>query len=272
MSYIDPTESMDVLGVPGRLTHRTVHPKSKPGCWFIQRWISESRATGRGTKLQVELRFDDECGNGHNSFAIVAEEKDPKVRRDGGIVAGGCLHEEIARVFPELAPLIRWHLCFTDGPMHYIANTVFLAGDRDCNGLRKGETRQRTGRGGRPMYELIAAAPSGTLLKTADPVGADGTVPLFRLETLVTTDPGADPATLVVPALYWCPLMTAGEGKPRELDKARVAACWPEATDEQLSAEPDELRAVLTARLPALLAEFRAAVEGIGFLWERVAA
>jgi hypothetical protein len=38
-----------------------------------------------------------------------------------------CLHDEIAKAFPELAKYIKWHLCSTDGPMHYVANTVFHA-------------------------------------------------------------------------------------------------------------------------------------------------
>ena len=43
------------------------------------------------------------------------------------------------------------------------------------------------------------------------------------------------------------------------------AAIWPEATDEELTA-PD-LKERLEARLPALLEEFQAAVESLGFTW-----
>ena len=57
------------------------------------------------------------------------------------------------------------------------------------------------------------------------------------------------------------------EGKERNFAAAREAACWPEATDEQLSVSEEELTAVLNARLPALIAEFRAAMEGISFYW-----
>ncbi len=75
---------------------------------------------GANAVIWAHLRYDDECGNGHNSFAITGSVK--KGRED---LAGGCLHEDIATVFPELAPLIKWHLCSSDGPMHYIANTVY---------------------------------------------------------------------------------------------------------------------------------------------------
>lgn len=93
---------------------------------------------GNGAAITVLIRFDDHCKNGHDTFSITADIRRPG-RRD--IEAGGCLHEEIVRVFPELSHLIKWHLMSTDGPMHYIANTVYFAGDRDHWGLRKGEKK-----------------------------------------------------------------------------------------------------------------------------------
>lgn len=39
--------------------------------------------------------------------------------------AWGMLHEEIARRFPELAHLTRWHLVSTEGPLHYLANARY---------------------------------------------------------------------------------------------------------------------------------------------------
>jgi hypothetical protein len=90
----------------------------KYGPRFIAGW-------GTNAQIKAEVRYDDECGNGHNSFAITGEIYRPG-RRD--CEACGCLHEEIARVFPELAPFIKWHLSDTDGPMHYIANTLYWLG------------------------------------------------------------------------------------------------------------------------------------------------
>lgn len=74
---------------------------------------------GTGALIKVNVRFDDECGNGYNTFSITADVYIPGRR------AGGCLHEDVAKHFPELAPFIKWHLCSTDGPMHYIANTLY---------------------------------------------------------------------------------------------------------------------------------------------------
>ena len=173
MIYPIPETERAINGVNGRAF--AVHePREIRGrrVHLSQTWKA-ARVKSTSEHVTVEMRFDDSCKNGHQTFSITGETRD----------SFGCIHDTIVEVFPELAPLIKWHGCSTDGPMHYVANTVYLAGDRD-------------------------------------------------------------------------------------LDAARRAAIWPDATDEQLSAEPAELRASLEARLPALLAEFRAAMESCGFLWD----
>lgn len=94
------------------------------------------------------------------------------------------IHDDIAKHFPELAPLLRWHLCSTDSPMHYVAN-----------------------------------------------------------------------------ALYW-----AGKTKWEKpnLENFRSCAIWPDATEQDMLAATEES---LSARLPALMAEFRAAVESLGLTY-----
>src|SRR5262245_39920246 len=101
--------------------------------------------------IVAEVRFDDQCGNGHNTFAITAEIFEPpyqrgepsKIHDPSGIKcwlsACGCCHDDIAKHFPELAPLIKWHLVSSVGPMHYLANATYLAGNRDYNGRAAGE-------------------------------------------------------------------------------------------------------------------------------------
>ena len=191
---------------------------------------------GKGAMLSVDLRFDDRCGNGHETFAITAEVRRPG-RRD--IEAGGCLHEEIARVFPELEPLIKWHLTSTDGPMHYVANTCYLAGDRDSWGLRKGERRPILGPDKVPTW-----------------------VPKVTPEKYVKGH--EQPAPVRVEYELRC---REGEGKERELDAARHCAVWPDATDEELCQERPQLEAALKARLPALMAEFKQAMLAVGFIY-----
>lgn len=95
------------------------------------------RKCGNGYII-AEVRHDDECGNGYNSFAITAEIYEPHHRQAEASItqngkqywlsACGCCHDEVIKAFPELAPYIRWHLSDTDGPMHYSANALYWAG------------------------------------------------------------------------------------------------------------------------------------------------
>ena len=80
---------------------------------------------GKNALIKAEVRYDDECNNGHNTFAITGEIYIPG-RRD--CEACGMLHEEIAKHFPELQPLLKYHLMSSDEPMHYIANTLYWLG------------------------------------------------------------------------------------------------------------------------------------------------
>lgn len=80
---------------------------------------------GKGALIRAKVRHDDDCRNGHNSFAVTGEIYIPGKRY---VEACGGLHDEIAQHFPELAPVLKWHLCGTDGPMHYVANSLYWAG------------------------------------------------------------------------------------------------------------------------------------------------
>lgn len=150
--------------------------------------------------MKVKVRYDDECGNGHNSFAITGE---VRVGRRQTIVAVGCLHEDIARLFPDLAPVIKYHLMNSDEPMYYVANTMYWLG---YSGFTDGKP-----------------------------------------------------------------------GSPPNLQHARSTAVWPDmpasyvaSADlplEQLNALSASIEAELLARKPGLMAEFRAAVESLGFVY-----
>lgn len=203
---------------------------------------------GEGAQITATVRYDDECGNGHNSFAITAVIARPGAR---DCEACGSLHEEIARIFPELAPLIKWHLVSSDGPMHYLAKVVFHASDRDHRGLLKGEKRQLVnGRSNQPVWQRVMRDGAGH--KVSGGSGNCKDSPEKPAETL-TAD--------------WEPVWIEGEGKARELDHARSSAVWPDATDAELMQAPEALQAALLARLPGLMVEFKAAVESLGFTY-----
>lgn len=202
-------------------------------------------------KIVATLKFDDECRNGHSKFSITGSINafERGVWRDW---CCGCIHDEIAEHFPKLAHLIKWRMTSTDGPMHYIANTCYLAGNRGCNGLLAGEVRQlKNGRSGVPAWSLMAVTEAGDAVE---------------LHTLPKNIDAATQPECQYKLEYrpWC---RVGEGKERQLDAARAAAVWPDATDEELCMPKEELEKALLARLPALMVEFKAAMIGIGFDW-----
>lgn len=57
------------------------------------------------TRLEVEIRLNDECGNGHDDFAITGTLYEGK--RD---VMGGCIHDEILKADPSLQIFVDLHL------------------------------------------------------------------------------------------------------------------------------------------------------------------
>lgn len=122
--------------------------------------------------------------------------------------------------------------------MHYIANTLYLASDKDCYGLKKGEKRQiRNGKTGKLCWILDSDS---------------------RLEKYVDSD--TNPTGSVI--LKYSPLYRIGEGKELDLDAARRYAVCPDATIEQLQSKE-----ALQARLPALMKEFKKDVESLGLVY-----
>lgn len=215
---------------------------------------------GADESMIVTIRYDDECGNGHNTFSITAEiygdERIPgetsitvpgkKTRR--WMQSCGCLHDEIIKKFPELAKYIKFHLCSTDGPMHYVANTIYHASDKDCWGLRKGEKRQIKRGGIEPAWILSTMV--------------DGEVRCAEVDGVEKYAHGHEQPPAVAENLFYAPWYQIGKGKEPDIEAARHCAIWPDATPEQLTDKD-----ALTARLPELMAEFQAAVIELGFTY-----
>ena len=248
--------------------------------------------------LTVTIRHDDECGNGHNSFSVTGDVyRAGKPRTDRNFITGGCIHEIIKEHAPDLAHLIKWHLTSTDGPMHYIANTMYLASDKDHNGFRKGEPcsfAQAFKFKGFPITMSGYHSPaSGRFIKWAKEQESEGfKLDIESIEHKGNQNGGYQYAPKFKPSGYpakeWheCPfdserqakewleaLDTHGfeieviateysEGKEPDLEGARRCAVWPDATLEQLTDKD-----ALTKRLPELLKDFKSDVESIGFVY-----
>ncbi len=186
------------------------------------------RKDGKNYKIIATVRYDDQCNNGHNSFSITGD-----VRRGTRHEMGGCIHDEIAKHFPGLKKYLKWHLMNSDGPMHYLANTMYHADDKDYNGLRKGESKQiRNGKTGLLCW----------ILKEHKDINR-------------YVDSNEKPILHNLKVEYE-PLCNIGEGKEPDLEAARSTAIWPEATLEQLRDKK-----ALEERLPTLIKEFKHDVE-----------
>src|SRR4051812_48004081 len=77
--------------------------------WMHQRFMARRRVTdsdfeheSKGVAdIKVEVRFDDECGNGHNTFAITGSMKSAKYGSfDSPGSMCGRIHEKIQMHFP----------------------------------------------------------------------------------------------------------------------------------------------------------------------------
>ena len=192
---------------------------------------------GQEYVLIAKVRYDDEYGNGHNTFAITGEiwraKNGQPIGRD--CESCGCIHKDITKRLPELAPYIKWHLVSSDEPMHYVANTVYHA------------------QGYGPRYAWIYyTGPS-------DPLGIEGAKE--RLLGYERADKAKEAEGQPGYRIAW----DEKTAKESNLDHARSSAVWPDATDEDLLTPGLEMR--LRARLPRLMGEFKAAVESLGFVY-----
>jgi len=87
--------------------------------------LSFSKKIANRETITMNIRYDDECKNGHRSFAMTGEiAKDTRLHDPHTY---GCIHDELEKHFPDYAKFIKWHLTNEEGPMYYIENTTYLA-------------------------------------------------------------------------------------------------------------------------------------------------
>lgn len=196
---------------------------------------------GQPCVLIAKVRYDDRCSNGHNTFAITGELYDrsdripeASVKNSSGktlwLGSCGCIHEEIVKRFPELAPLIKWHLVSSDGPIHYVANSLY-------------------------HVEAIPKEQGQYYAYFKEPVtGVEKMLKIVDEATKAKLD------ALHGDAMIYEPYYNRSAKEPN-LEAARSSAAWPDAQLEDFTEEK------LKARLPALMEDFKRDVESLGFTY-----
>lgn len=209
-------------------------------------------------KITTTVRYDDKCGNGHNSFGVTGR----ITGRFGRELSGGCIHDDIAKHFPELEHLIKWHFMNSDGPMHYVANTKYHISDTDYDGLRKGEysgykllvvsNNISTG-GDITLFESGQMYTNRNNNKNLEKINVKKSDRVDNFVSSLEID-----YKIVVKNSDW----SLSEGKESDIEAARRSAIWPNATKEQLSCET-----ALEAHRIELVEEFKQVITNLGMVY-----
>lgn len=88
------------------------------------RSYTESGVTYR---VNVIAKLADECKNGHSDFSVTAEVYSIKGPERPRLECRGCCHEEVAKAFPELKPIISLHLSnYLGQPLCAVENSMYF--------------------------------------------------------------------------------------------------------------------------------------------------
>ena len=81
-----------------------------------------------GDDVIVKIRYNDNYVKGHKTLTFTAKVHEHGKRK---LISCGFCREDIAEAFPDLKPLLKWHLMCTDAPLNYISNTLYYSRDRE---------------------------------------------------------------------------------------------------------------------------------------------
>lgn len=189
--------------------------------------VLNAKYKGQKVDLIIELKYDDDCGNGHNTFSITGTLYKAGKRRDSAIIICGCIHEVISELAPAFKKYIKWHLMSSDEPLHYIENTIYHASKIEKYNYY--------------VYLKDEEEEIDKLLCMTDERHARNIRMKYGQNITIKKKPELS-------------------NKEPDLEKARASAIAPDATLEQL-----QDKEWLKERLPKLLEEFKAAMEELGF-------
>lgn len=84
-----------------------------------------SKTIGK-TRIDVSIRLDDQCKNGHQDFSITCSGYELSSNNRLVESFGGCAHQEILKFYPQFKIFVDLHLCdYLGNPMHASANMFY---------------------------------------------------------------------------------------------------------------------------------------------------
>lgn len=106
--------------------HRSTIPSSIITKRQTRQFTKLIQVDGKKGRIEVKIRYDDGCGNGHNSFAITGALWSSETSSLDRCCEGmGCIHDDIHKYFKEFRHLIKWHGVTSDEPLYYLQDTAF---------------------------------------------------------------------------------------------------------------------------------------------------
>ena len=257
---------------------------------MIRNFTKDYLEDGEKYRMIVKAEFYSVVSNQAPHFALTADYG--RIGTNKNNWSGGCCHEEIVKHFPELEKYVKWHLFDYRGPMHYVANSMYHASNKDCWGKVKGEPYRYL------TYLIFNNVPIPykidqkflAWIKDQSPNSLQ-VVAVPHINSERETYKFSDKATFLGYGCEWyqCPFDSVqeatnflvafttcivkyiseptawGEGKEPDLKAARSCAIWPDATLEDFTKEK------LEARLPGMLKEFNKDMrELFGAEWKNV--
>ena len=202
-------------------------------------FIKEIFIDGKRGAIILNLRYDDKCDNNHNTFSITGEiyestyrPYEDKLTLSSGknvyLSSCGCIHKEIEKYFPDFKHLIKWHGCTSEGPLHYIANTLYHA-----NRIEK------------YLNFVYLTDSEFNFDKLLGIFSDDDAKKLQEKYINIRIEKKPNPMN-----------------KDIDIESARKTAIWPDGTIEDLQDKEKLLK-----RLPELMQEFKKDMENLGFVY-----
>lgn len=133
-----PSTTGTLLGIDGKFS--SIIADADTGVIVSQTFKAVRREliAGKTHTTVLKVRYDDTCGNGYATFGCTYELYDSQYMISTTWVSGGCSQDTIAKLFPEIVPLLGWH-GFGDTHSAIAENVAYMCSDRDCWGRLAGE-------------------------------------------------------------------------------------------------------------------------------------